>query len=140
MKIPLKFAGCAALGVLAAFAWSACSKPLSLPPDEAEPASFALRVTVPDGGWRFRVERVIEFKEEIWILAQLSRELGPGVQMIQEVEAAVPVPVPNKAVRVFVAGKTWAWENTESHEFVASLDSVLRKAGSGRTIYPPGAK
>ena len=129
------------MGALVAFAGAGCSKPaLSVPADKAAPAPFAIRVTVPDGGWKLRVERVIELKEEIWVLAQLRREPGPGVQMIQEVEAAVPVTLPNKKVRVFVAGKTWAWANSESHEFVSSLESVLRQAGSGRTLYISAAK
>ena len=100
----------------------------------------ALAVTVPDGGWRLRVERVLDLDREVWVLAQLHREPGPAPQMIQQAKAEIPVALPEKKLRVFVAGKTWGWPNNEPYEFVASLDEVVRRVGSPRALYPVPAK
>lgn len=103
-------------------------------------ATKMIRVTVPDGGWRLRVERVVEVGAEVWVLAQLRREPVPAVQVISEIEAAVPVAVPPTKLRVFVAGKTWAWPNNEPYEFVPSLDAALSRAAGGRVLHPAGGK
>lgn len=99
-----------------------------------------IAVTVPDAGWRLRVERVVELDAEVWVLAQLRREPGPAAQMIQQAKAEVPITLPEKHLRVFVAGKKWAWPNDEAYEFVASLEDVVRRAGSARVLYPSPAK
>ena len=104
------------------------------------PMPTAIAVTVPDAGWRLRVERVVAPDAEVWVLAQLRREPGPATQMIQQAKAEIPIALPEKRLRVFVAGKTWAWPNNEPYEFVASLDDVMRRAGSAQALYPVPAK
>ncbi len=112
-----------------------------LAPSASVPAATKMiRVTVPDGGWRLRVERVVEVGAEVWVLAQLRREPVPAIQVISEIEAAVPVAVPPTKLRVFVAGKTWAWPNKEPYEFVPSLEAVLSQATGGRVLHPAGVK
>lgn len=103
-------------------------------------ATKTIRVTVPDGGWRLRVERVVEVGAEVWVLAELRREPGPAVQMISEIEAAVPVALPPTKLRVFVDGKTWAWPNKEPYDFVPSLEPVVRQAAGGHVRYIAGPK
>ncbi|HWA88172.1 MAG TPA: hypothetical protein VG710_18230 [Opitutus sp.] len=100
----------------------------------------SISVTVPDAGWRLRVERVLERDDEVWVLARLWRKPGPAAQMIRKAEAAVPVAVPDKPVRVFVAGKTWTWANKEPYEFVASLEGVARRAGEAKVLYAAKAE
>lgn len=99
-----------------------------------------IAVTVPDAGWRLRVERVVELDAEVWVLAQLRREPGPAAQMIQQAKAEIPIALPEKHLSVFVAGKKWAWPNDEPYEFVVSLEDVARRAGSARVLYPMPAK
>lgn len=99
-----------------------------------------ITVKVPDAGWRLRVEHVVELDAEVWVLAQLRREPGPAAQMIQQARAEIPITLPEKHLRVIVAGKKWAWPNDETYEFVASLDDVIRRAGSAQVLYPPPAK
>jgi hypothetical protein len=94
-----------------------------------------IAVTVPDAGWRLRIERVLERDEEVWVLAQLHRRPGPAAQVIRRLEVAVPVELPPKPMRVFVAGKTWAWPAKEPYEFVKSLDEVEQRAGKARVLY-----
>lgn len=103
-------------------------------------ATTRIRVTVSDGGWRLRIERVIEVGAEVWVFAQLRREPGPAVQVISEVEAVIPVALPEKKLRIFVAGKTWAWQNKEPYDFVPSLEPVVRQAAGGRVLHPAGVK
>lgn len=109
----------------------------SVPPEpaKAQPMTTLIAVTVPDGGWRLRVERVVELDTEVWVLVQLRREPRPAAQMIQQSKAEIPVPLPGKQLRVFVAGKTWAWRNDERYEFVTSLEEVARRAGAARVLY-----
>ena len=129
-------------GLLAAvgLALAACAGAATLP-DSAKTTSMPtnITVTVPDSGWRLSVERVIELDSEAWVLAQLRREPGPAAQMIQKIAAAIPVMLPEKRLRVFVAGKKWTWRNDEPWEFVASLDEVARRAGPARVLYPQPA-
>jgi hypothetical protein len=106
----------------------------------APPMPKYIAVKVPDAGWRLRVEHVVELDAEVWVLAQLSRAPGPAAQMIQQARAEIPITLPEKNLRVFVAGKKWGWSNEETYEFVASLDEVIRRAGSARELYPPPAK
>jgi len=102
------------------------------------PTSIA--VTVPDAGWRLRVERVVELDAEVWVLAQLRREPVMAAQAISKSETTIPVALPEKKLRVLVAGKTWAWANEEPYEFVTSLDDVARRAGPVRMLFPAMAK
>ena len=106
----------------------------------APPMPKYIAVKVPDAGWRLRVEHVVEFDTEVWVLAQLSREPGPAAQMIRQAKAEIPIPLPEKHLRVIVAGKKWAWPNDEAYEFVTSLDDAIRRAGSARVLYPPPEK
>jgi hypothetical protein len=100
------------------------------------PARVRLAVQTPDAGWRLRIERIIELDRAVWILAQLKREPGPAAQMISTAEAVVPISLPAKALRIFVAGKTWTWRNEEPYEFVPTLAAVIRQAGSARVLLP----
>ena len=100
----------------------------------------SISITVPDAGWRLRIERVVELDAEVWVLAQVRREPGMAAQMISQATAPMPVTLPGKRLRVFVAGKTWVWANDEPYEFVASLDEIARRAGPARVLYPAPAK
>lgn len=100
----------------------------------------AISVTVPDAGWSLRVDRVVELDQEVWVLAQLRRGSGMAAQMISQAKAEIPVTLPEKRLRVFVAGKTWKWTNDETYEFVASLEDVTRQAGAARGLFPAPAK
>ena len=102
---------------------------------EPAPARELIAITAPDAGWHLRIERIVEFDSEVWVLARLWREPGPAAQVIQPATAMLPVDLPAKPRRVFVAGKTWSWENKEPVEFVPSLDPLLQRAGAGRVLY-----
>jgi hypothetical protein len=112
------------------------------PPNPANALSMptTLAVTVPDTGWTLRVERVLELDADVWVLAQLRREPGSAAQMIRKIEVTIPVTLPEKRLRVYVAGKTWAWRNDEPYEFVSSLEDVARRAGAARVVFPVPAK
>ncbi len=126
----------------AGLALLACGRAEAAPePGKSDSAPVVLAVAAPDTGWRLRVERIVESKGEIWILARLWREPGPAAQMIQPARAVVPIALPaDKPRRVFVTGKTWSWENREPYEFVPSLEPVLQRAGDGRVLYSAPAK
>ena len=109
--------------------------PPNLPAAEAS-ATEELAVMVPDGGWKLGIERILELDSEVWILARVRREPGPAAQMIQPAKTAIPVVLPAKPRRIFVTGKTWAWQNKEPYEFVSSLDPVLKRASNARVLYP----
>ncbi len=104
------------------------------------PLPTTISVTAPDTGWRVWIERVLERDKEVWILVQLNRPPGPAAQMIHQAKAEIPMPLPNKPIRVFVAGKTWNWANEEPYEFVVSLETVARQAGDARVLYASGKK
>jgi hypothetical protein len=105
----------------------------------APTAPEVFSVATPDAGWRVRIERIVEFDSEVWILAQLSRPPGPAAQVIQQAKVTLPVALPVKSRRVLVAGKTWSWKNNEPYEFVPTLAPWLKRAGSARVLYaaPP---
>jgi len=135
------------MGPFTVLAWvlgmTACNFYGASPPTVGEvpatgPAAI-LAVTVPDGGWHGRVERVFEREGEVWILVQLQRTPGPAAQMVRAIELTLPAGLPVEPRRIFVAGKTWNWANPERYEFVPSLADVIRQAGASRVIYPvPG--
>ncbi len=97
-----------------------------------------LEVTVPDGGWSFKIERILEQPNEIWVLARVERAPGMATQAIATVTAALPAGLPAKPLRVFVAGKTWAWKNDEPYEFVPNLKTVEQRPGTekARVLFP----
>ncbi|HVU24981.1 MAG TPA: hypothetical protein VHE13_12720 [Opitutus sp.] len=136
-KVASKCLLVAAAGLAALAAWG-CAGGAAAAPAETKEAmkQITIAVTVPDAGWQLRIERVLDCADAVWVLAQLHRKPGPAAQVIRTLEAAVPVAVPDKPVRVFVAGKTWAWPNKEPYEFVASLPQVMRRAGEARVLYP----
>lgn len=113
--------------------------PLPAKQEISAAAPATLTVTVPEGGWHLRIERVFEFEKEIWILAQLQHTPGPSTQMIQTAQAALPAGLPAKTPRIFIAGKTWSWANPEPYEFVPALSAVIKQAGSARVLYPAPA-
>lgn len=139
-EVARKMASLGGLVAAAGLALTACAG-AATSPDSAKTISMPtnITVTVPDSGWRLGVERVIELDSEVWVLAQLRREPGPAAQVIQKIAAAIPVTLPEKRLRVFVAGKKWNWRNDEPWEFVASLDEVARRAGPARVLYPQPA-
>jgi hypothetical protein len=112
-----------------------------LPPASATSATSVtpplevLAVTAPDAAWRLRIERIFELDAEVWILARLERPPGPAAQVIGPVQVTLPVALPAKTHRVFIAGKTWSWPNPEPCEFVPSLAPVVKQAGKARVLY-----
>jgi hypothetical protein len=134
-----KVRGCVIFGVLG-LALAACGRAEPAPAPGVS-AALVLAVAAPDAGWRLSIERILESKGEVWILARLWREPGPAAQVIQPARAVVPITLPaDRPRRVFVTGKTWSWENQEPYEFVPSLEPVLQRAGAGRVLYPAPAK
>ena len=123
-----------------ALAAVSCSNASSNLPAADAPAPEELTIMVPDGGWRFGIERIVELDSEVWILARVRREPGPAAQMIQPAKTVIPVVLPAKSRRVFVVGKTWAWPNQEPYEFVPSLDPVVKRADKARVLYPVPVK
>ena len=140
-KVAQKTGFTSGLVLVAALGLTSCPAADSSPaPAKVSSMPTSLTMTVPDSGWRLGVERVVELDAEVWVLAQLHREPGPAAQMIRKIEAAIPVALPAKRLRVFVAGKTWAWRNEEAYEFVASLKEVAQRAGAARVLFPVRAK
>lgn len=76
-----------------------------------------LRVLTPDAGWEIRVREVRETPDAVWVWADLERGDGPAAQQLTTVSTRVDLPA-GKERRVFVTGKTWAWENDEPYTFV----------------------
>lgn len=127
--IPIGFAW--ALGT-ASIAWA------SLPANQqisTGSAAAVLKVTVPESGWHLRIERIFELNDQVWILGQLQRPSGPAAQLVQTVQATLPTGLPAKSLHVFIAGKTWSWPNPEPYEFVATLATVINRAGAARVLY-----
>jgi hypothetical protein len=136
-----KLAGAGGMVAILGFLLASCAGATGIAETSSiPPVPKTIAVTVPDAGWRLRVERVLEMDAEVWVLAQLRREPGPAAQMINEVKAAIPITLPEKHLRVFVAGKKWAWPNDEPYEFVVSLEEVARRAGLAPVLYPMPAK
>jgi hypothetical protein len=99
------------------------------------PESFS--VTAPDANWRIELVRVYEREDAVWILARIWREPGIGAQMVTSLRCEIPVALPAKPRRIFVAGKTWSWKSKgEDLEFVSSLESVKKDAGNARVLFP----
>ena len=93
-------------------------------------------LTVPDANWRLAIDRIYERDDAVWILARVWREPGVAAQMITTLRCEIPVALPAKPRRVFIAGKTWGWKNDEPVEFVASLEAVEKNAGNARVLFP----
>jgi len=137
-EVARKFGTVFPFGMAWALGMTSCTgTPLRSKQEISTPVAAAtLTVTVPEGGWHLRIERIFERENEVWILAQLQHTTGPSSQMIQTVQATLPTGLPAKPQRVFIAGKTWKWANQEPYEFVPTLSDVIKQAGAARLLYP----
>jgi hypothetical protein len=117
------------------------SRSESRPQPENPPGkAVTISISTPDAGWRLQISQILELKSEVWVLARLERKPGMAAQMIQTVQAQLPIAPPAKPLHVFIAGKTWSWPNQEAYEFVASLSQVKQRAGDAKVLYSEPAK
>lgn len=99
-------------------------------------AAETVTLTVPEANWHIALVSIYERDDAVWILGELRRDPGPAAQMLRTIGFEIPVTLPNKPRRVFIAGKTWAWKNEEPVEFVPSLASVEKQLGNAKRLFP----
>jgi len=126
MKPAILFFACIFIaGTMASSCATACS----------EVREFSVEMMVPDMGWKIEIREICRVGDELWVISILEREPGMAAQMMATVSDSVRVFAPDLPTKVFVSGKTWEWENTESYVFVENLDEVKEKLKKGERIF-----
>jgi hypothetical protein len=138
MLRPLLFAS-----LLASFSTSGLSA-AEPPADPPEGQDVKVQLTVPDSSWSLRISQVYEVGDELWVVAQVQRKQGFGLQVISKVKDAVKVPgAKERPVKVFILGKKWGWENKEKYEFPKDrkkLDEQLKEKEARLILERPKQK
>lgn len=102
-------------------------------------AKVAIRLQVPDGGWRVRITQVYQTKTELLAVSELSRASGMAIQVISTVQDSVEVQAPALRVKHLVLGKTWGWENKEPHTFLKDKAQLTKQLAGAKQIYQRNA-
>ena len=78
-------------------------------------------LSVPDSRWSIKIVKVVQTKNEIAVLCQLSQSDMMGMMVISEVVDAVKFEAQALPIKYYIRGKTWGWENTEPYVFLDAL-------------------
>ena len=85
----------------------------------ARESTVSVQLTVPDGGWKIRIDQVYQTPTHLLAVSKLERSPAPAIQVISQAKDSVKVKAPKLPVRHYVLGKTWNWPNQEPYSFLS---------------------
>ena len=101
--------------------------------DERE---IMVKLTVPDAGWAIAIDEVHKVGNELWVIANVSRNPDMmSAQVISTVTASLKLAAPDLPMKYFVAGKTWGWKNEEPYIFIKDMKQIEKELKSGKLLY-----
>jgi len=96
---------------------------------------ISIELTVPDAGWEVQINEIYEVENELWVVAKLSRKADFAAQVISKIKDSAEIHYSEMAVKYFVIGKTWEWENKEEIQFIKSKSDIEDFIENGEQIY-----
>jgi len=108
----------------------------------AQESTVSVQLTVPDGGWKIRIDQVYQTPTHLLAVSKLERSQGLAIQVISQAKDSVKVKAPKLPVRHFVLGKTWNWSNgkPESYAFLSDPKELSKKVAGAKLIFQAKAK
>ena len=106
----------------------------------ARESTVSVQLTVPDGGWKVRIDRVYQTPTHLLAVSKLERNPGLAIQVISQAKDSVKVKVPKLPVRYFVLGKTWNWPNQEPVTFLSDPKELPKPIAGAKLVFQAKAK
>lgn len=103
----------------------------------AEEKQIELQLDVPDSAWKIAIDSVYQVKNELWVVATVSRNPDAmGAQVISTLKASVKVNADAALpVKYFVIGKTWGWKGEEAVTYLQDLKDIEKDLLAGQKLY-----
>jgi len=106
----------------------------------AQGSTVSVQLTVPDGGWKIRIDQVYQTPTHLLTVSKLERSPGPAIQVISQVKDSVKVKAPKLPVRHYVLGKTWNWPNKEPVTFLSDPKELSKPIAGAKLVFQAKAK
>ncbi len=107
---------------------------------QARESTVSVQLTVPDGGWKIRIDRVYQTPTHLLAVSKLERNPGLAIQVISQAKDSVKVKAPKLPVRHFVLGKTWNWPNQEPYSFLSDPEELTKPIAGAKLVFQAKAK
>ena len=104
---------------------------------QARESTVSVQLTVPDGGWKIRIDRVYQTPTHLLAVSKLERSQGLAIQVISQAKDSVKVKAPKLPVRHFVLGKTWNWPNQEPILFFPTRRNFPNPSPGQNSFFKP---
>ena len=102
-----------------------CAACISTPVNSSDTVSardIEVKMQVPDTGWKIQINEIHQKGGELWVISSLRRHPGMAGQAISTVSDKIHMNLPDIAVKHFILGKTWNWENRETYTFIKGMN------------------
>lgn len=100
----------------------------------AQESTVSVQLTVPDGGWKIRIDQVYQTPTHLLAVSKLERSPGLAIQVISQAKASVKIKAPKLPVRHYVLGKTWNWPNKEPYTFLSDPKELPKKVAGAKLV------
>jgi hypothetical protein len=101
----------------------------------AQESTVSVQLTVPDGGWKIRIDQVYQTSTHLLAVSKLERSPGLAIQVISQAKASVKIKAPKLPVRHYVLGKTWNWPNKEPYTFLSDPKELPKKVAGAKLVF-----
>jgi hypothetical protein len=101
----------------------------------AQESTVSVQLTVPDGGWKIRIDQVYQTPTHLLAVSKLERSPGLAIQVISQAKASVKIKAPKLPVRHYVLGKTWNWPNKEPYTFLSDPKELPKKVAGAKLVF-----
>ena len=107
---------------------------------QAQESTVSVQLTVPDGGWKIRIDQVYQTPTHLFAVSKLERSPGLAIQVISQAKDSVKVKAPKLPVRHFVLGNTWNWPNKEPVTFLSDPKELSKPIAGAKLVFQAKAK
>jgi hypothetical protein len=107
---------------------------------QAQDSTISVQLTVPDGGWKIRIDQVYQTPTHLLAVSKLERGQGLAIQVISQTKDSVKVKAPKLPVRHYVLGKTWNWTNKEPYTFLSDPKELSKEGAGAKLIFQAKTK
>jgi hypothetical protein len=107
---------------------------------QARESTVSVQLTVPDGGWKIRIDQVYQTPTHLLAVSKLERNPGLAIQVISQAKDSVQVKAPKLPIRHFVLGKTWNWPNKQPYSFLSDPKELSKHIAGAKLLFQAQAK
>lgn len=122
----------------------------SLTADEPKPKEHEVTVRFPSPtpGYGVKIVEVRKVGDELWAKFQVTKPKGIGPAVIGKAAGTAKFDGPALPVKVFVAGKTWDWDEKDEKPTFVNLDKLPAEEqektekswANGKVVFAPKAE